>query len=102
MLTTLLQLPLTAPPTGSSLPAIIDQLGPMLFALGWMLVLFLILWIAWETYLFLNMIGFISAIQSTFLQITLPEETEETPKNMEIAYEIFAGMHKGGDLNEKY
>ncbi len=48
----------------------------------------------------MKMIDYISAIEWTFLQITLPDDTEETPKSMEVIFEVMGGMHKNPDFNE--
>lgn len=66
------------------------------------MVLCLILWIAWITYRILKMIDYVSAIEWTFLQVTIPPESEETPKSMEIMYEVLGGIHKSPDLVEQY
>jgi hypothetical protein len=79
-----------------------QQFGPSLLTLGWLLVVWMIFWIAWKTYLLMKMIDFVSAIEWTFYQITLPDETEETPKSMEVLFELVGGIHKNPDFNEKY
>jgi hypothetical protein len=92
-----------APPIQqATLGLLFQEFGPTLFALGWILVALLVLWTAWEVYKIIKMIDYISAIQWTYLQITVPEDSEETPKSMEIAYDIWGAIHKGPDLNEKY
>jgi len=48
------------------------------------------------------MIDYVSAIEWTFYQVTLPEESEETPRSMEVIFEVMGGMHKSPDFNEKY
>lgn len=77
-------------------------LTPTLLTLGWLLVLTLILWIAWSTYRILKMIDYVSALQWSFLQITIPPESEETPKSMELLYEVLGGIHKSPDIVENY
>lgn len=80
----------------------LDQLLPYGLTGGWLLVLFLTLWVAWETYLIIKSIDYISAIQWTYLQVTLPPDAEQTPKAMEIAFDVWGGIHKNPDLIEKY
>ncbi|OGY30781.1 MAG: hypothetical protein A2805_02000 [Candidatus Andersenbacteria bacterium RIFCSPHIGHO2_01_FULL_46_36] len=79
-----------------------QQFGPTILTLGWLLVVWMIFWIAWKTYLVMKMVDFVSAIEWTFYEIKLPDETEETPKSMEVLYEYVGGIHKGPDFNEKY
>lgn len=79
-----------------------QQFGPTILTLGWLIVVWMIMWIAWKTYLLLKMVDYVSAIEWTFMQVTLPEETEETPRSMEVIFEVMGGMHKGPDFNEKY
>lgn len=79
-----------------------QQFGPTLIALGWLLVVWLTMWIAWKTYQLMKMIDYVSAIEWTFYQITLPEESEETPRSMEVIFEVVGGMHKNPDFNELY
>ncbi len=88
--------------SSASLEQFFVLLGPTLFAFGWMLEMFLILWVAWETYRMLKMNDYISGVQWTFLQIKLPDTSEETPRSMETAYDIWGGIHKSPDLNELY
>ncbi len=98
----LLQLVPASVQPGVNLDVFGDQVAPILFGLGWITVIFLLLWIAWETYLLLKMIEYVSGIQWTFLQITIPDDSEETPKSMEIAIDVWGGIHKGPDLVERY
>lgn len=81
---------------------IIVQLVPLLLAAGWLMLVFMLLWIIWNTYLLLKRIDYFSAIQWTFLEVTIPPDSEETPKSMEIFYEVIGGMHKEPDMTEKY
>jgi hypothetical protein len=97
-----IQLTLTQPSTEAFVTTTFEQLGPAAFALGWLLVVSLILWTAWEAYKILKMIDYVSSVQWTFLQITLPVDSEETPKSMEVAYDVLGGIHKSPDLNELY
>jgi hypothetical protein len=69
---------------------------------GWFLILLLALWIAWETYMFIKRIDYVSSIKWTFLQITIPEEAGQTPKAMETAFEVWGGIHKDPDLIERF
>lgn len=79
-----------------------ESFGPSLITLGWLLVVWMIFWIAWKTYLLMKMIDFVSAIEWTYFQVTMPAETEETPKSMEGIFELVGGIHKNPDFNEKY
>ena len=79
-----------------------QQFGSTILAFGWLLVVWMVMWIAWKTYLLLKMVDYVSAIEWTFYQITLPEETEETPRSMEVIFEVMGGIHKSPDFNEKY
>lgn len=85
-----------------SLASIVADSMPYLLTGGWLLLVFMTLWIAWETYLILKMIDYVNAIEWTFLQITMPPEAEQTPKAMEIAYDVWGGIHKNPDIIEKY
>lgn len=76
--------------------------GPSVLTIGWLLAVWMVLWIAWKTYLLMKMIDFVSAVEWTFFEVTLPEETEETPKSMEIIFELLGGIHKGPDFNEEF
>lgn len=76
--------------------------GPSLLTIGWLLAVWMIFWIAWKTYLLMKMIDFVSAIEWTYFQITMPAETEETPKSMEGIFDLVGGIHKSPDFNEKY
>lgn len=60
------------------------------------------LWIAWKVYLYIKRVDYTNSIQWTILQITIPEESEETPKAMENAFDVWDGIHKSPDLIEKY
>lgn len=82
--------------------ATVSQLSSVLLTWGWLLIVFLIMWVAWEVYIFLKRIDYVSAIQLTFLQITVPDDTIQTPKSMEQAFEVWGGIHKNPDLIEKY
>lgn len=82
--------------------AVLDELGPVILAWGWLFVVFLVLWLAWEAYKLIKAIDYVSAIQWTYLHITIPPEAEQTPKAMENAIRVLAGVHKGPDLIEKY
>ena len=88
--------------TFENILGIISQLATALLTWGWLLIVFLILWIAWEVYVFIKRLDYISAIQWTFLQIRIPDDSPETPKAMEQAFEVWGGIHKNPDLIEKY
>lgn len=87
------------------LPAVTDtisQLSGVILTWGWLLIVLLILWIAWEVYIFIKRLDYVQGIKLTFLQITVPEDTPQTPKAMEQAFEVWGGIHKNPDLIEKY
>lgn len=81
---------------------LITDLIQSVFAWGWLLVVFLVMWLAWEAYKVLKMIDYTNAIEWTFLQITLPDIAEQTPRSMQYAYDVWGGIHKDPDLVEKY
>lgn len=76
--------------------------GDILLTWGWLLIVILALGIAWELYMLIKRIDYVSAIQFTFLQITVPEDSPFTPKSMEQAFEVWGGIHKDPDLIEQY
>jgi len=90
---------MTEPFTFASLLA---QFADILLVWGWLFILFLALWIAWETYMLIKHIDYIGAIKWTYLQITVPDDAGQTPKAMENAFEVWGGIHKDPDLIEKY
>lgn len=63
---------------------------------------FFVLSIAWQTYKLLKGIDFVTAIQWSYLQVTVPEETIQTPKSMEHAFDVWAGIHKNPDVVERF
>lgn len=69
---------------------------------GWIAAVGFVLVIAWETYKLIKQIEYVSAIQWTFLQITVPEDSPQTPKAMENVYDVLAGIHKDPDVIEQY
>lgn len=84
-----------------SVAEVIAQLGGVLLGWGWLLLLFLALWVAWEVYLVVKHIDFLSRTRWTFYQITLPEDAAQTPLSFENALEVWGGMHKDPDLVER-
>src|SRR5688572_18554916 len=74
----------------------------VLLTWGWLLIVILALGIAWELYMLIKRIDYVYAIQFTFLQITVPEDSPYTPKAMEQAFEVWGGIHKDPDLIEQY
>ena len=68
---------------------------------GWVFVLFLALWIAWESYKLLKHIDYVSAIEWTFIQVAVPEESAQTPKAFENCIEVIGGIHKDPDIIER-
>ncbi|MBI3255896.1 MAG: hypothetical protein HYZ63_02900 [Candidatus Andersenbacteria bacterium] len=77
-------------------------LAPYLLAGGWLVLFMFTLWIVWETYRLLKAIDYVSAQEWSFIQITLPADAVQTPKAMEVAYNVWDGLHKNPDLIEKY
>lgn len=89
------------PNVGEAFAFVVTSLSDVLLAWGWLILVFLALWIAWETYLVIKHIDYLSAIQWTFLQVTVPAESAQTPKSFESAVEVWGGMHKDPDLVER-
>lgn len=81
---------------------ILTQLSGGFLAWGWIIFLLLAMWVAWETYLFLKRVDYTSSMQWTFLQVTVPEDSAQTPKAFENAIEVWGGIHKDPDITEKY
>jgi len=48
------------------------------------------------------MVDYVAAVQWSFMQITIPEEAEQTPKAMENIFAVLDGIHKNPDLIERY
>lgn len=94
-------LPVITPQT-LTFAVLAQTLAPYVLAGGWLLLVCMTLWIAWQTYLLLKRIDYVSAIEWTFLQITVPPDALQTPKAMEIAYDVWGGIHKNPDLIEQY
>ncbi len=88
--------------TAGAFATFLEQAGPAILVLGWAIVIFLTLTIAWAAYMLLKQIDYVTSVQWTFLQILVPEDSEETPKSMEIFYDIMGGLHKGPDIVERY
>ncbi|MEX1997070.1 MAG: hypothetical protein WEA04_00120 [Candidatus Andersenbacteria bacterium] len=86
----------------SNILRLLSEFATVLLSWGWLFIVFFALWIAWEVYLRLKQIDYVSAIHFTYLQITVPEETPQTPKAMEQAFEVWGGIHKNPDLLERY
>ncbi|MBI1833850.1 MAG: hypothetical protein HYR90_03400 [Candidatus Andersenbacteria bacterium] len=94
--------PLQAGQASLSFVSFFETFGPAFLALGWFIVLWMLMWLAWNVYLLLRRIDYSSAIQWTFLEVKIPPDSEETPKSMELFFEIIAGMHKTPDKTELY
>ncbi len=84
-----------------NMPLLIDILNIVL-GWGWLLVVIILLWISWKVYMAIKHIDYAMSIQWTVLQITVPEESEQTPKAMENVFDVLDGIHKAPDLIEKY
>ena len=95
-------LPISPTPTSTFSFATLSEIAPVLSGFGWLLVVFLLMWVVWNTYLLLKRIDYFSAIEWVFLEISIPPDSEETPKSMESFFEIMGGIHKSPDLIEKY
>ena len=78
----------------------IEPVIGIVFGWGWLIILMLLLWVVWKVYLNLKMVEYVSAIPWTYLRVTLPDDSVQTPKAMENFYDVLGGMHKGGDLVE--
>lgn len=52
--------------------------------------------------MFLKSLDFISGMEWTFLQITVPEDSPKTPKAMENAFDVWGGLHKAPDIVEMF
>lgn len=80
----------------------VASLSDVILAWGWLLVLFLAMWVAWETYKLIKYIDYGSSMQWTFFQVTVPEDSIQTPKAIENAIEVWGGIHKDPDVVEKF
>lgn len=97
--------PLIAAPQaglGSGLLDTMTAFTPGLLAWGWLLVLLLALSLVWKLYMFIKLLDYLGQIRWTFLQVTLPDDAEVTPKSMENAIAVWAGIHKSPDIMERY
>jgi hypothetical protein len=83
---------------GSMLESIIN----LVFGWGWLVLVILLLWIIWKVYMYIKMVDYVSTIQWSFIQITIPEESEQTPKAMENMFAVLDGIHKSPDITEMY
>ncbi len=83
---------------GAAVVVLLDAI----LAWGWILVMVLALWIAWEVYRLIKHIEYVSTIEWTVFEISIPEDNDQTPKAMENAFEVWGGIHKNPDLVEKY
>lgn len=89
------------PNVAAAFALVIAQLADVLLAWGWLILVFLALWIAWETYLYIKHVDYVSGIQWTYLQVSVPAESGQTPKAFENAIEVWGGIHKDPDLIER-
>lgn len=83
------------------LPTLVE-FSSVLLATAWLIVFWLVLWTAWRVFKILSTADYVGAIQWTCLQITIPEDNPQTPKSMENAFEVWAGVHKAPDVIEKF
>ncbi len=81
--------------------SVVAQLSDVALTWGWLLLVFLALWIAWETYILLRHIDYTAAIQWTHYQIKIPPESTISPKAFENAIEVWGGVHKDPDVIER-
>ncbi|MAF80637.1 hypothetical protein CL628_01345 [bacterium] len=88
---------MTVPPVTE----LVTIFGDVLLTWGWLFVVFLALWIAWESYKLLKHIDYVAGIQWTFLQINVTDESAQTPKAFENCIEVIGGMHKDPDIIER-
>lgn len=89
------------PPESDIVLTFLNEYGGVLLAWGWIFTVFFVLTIAWSVFKLLKQIDYFSAIQWTFLQVTVPEENAQTPKSMENFFDVIAGIHKNPDVVEK-
>jgi hypothetical protein len=82
--------------------AIAVVLLDVILAWGWIFVLMLAMWVAWEVYLLIKHIDYVSSIEWTFYEVAIPEDNDQTPQAMENAIEVWGGIHKDPDAVEKY
>lgn len=78
------------------------QALPLLLTIGWLILVLLLMWIVWSVYILLKRIDYFSAIEWTFFEVSIPPDSEETPKSLETFLEVMAGMHKNPDVTEMY
>lgn len=78
------------------------QLLPLMLTMGWLILVTLLMWIVWTIYLLLKRIDFFSSIQWVIFEVSVPPDSEETPKSMENFFEVIGGMHKSPDMTELY
>lgn len=81
---------------------LLDSVINIALGWSWLIVVALMLWIIWRVYLTIKMVEYITAMQWTFLRITVPEEAMQTPKAMENAFDTWDGIHKSPDLIERF
>jgi hypothetical protein len=82
--------------------SVLESTINLIFGWGWLLIVVLLLWIVWKVYMYVKMVDYVSAIQWSFMQITIPEDAEQTPKAMENIFAVLDGIHKSPDLIERY
>lgn len=92
----------TRPGLGLELLDTVAVFAPGLLGWGWLLVLLLTLSLVWKLYRFIKLIDYLGQIRWCYLQVTLPDDAEVTPKSMENAIAVWAGIHKSPDMMERY
>lgn len=79
-----------------------QETSSVILGWGWLLVVVILLWATWKVYMTIKALDYLNGIQWTVIQITVPDESEKTPKAMENAINVWEGIHKNPDLIERY
>lgn len=85
-----------------TLGTLVVALAPALLAWGWIFVTFFVMWLAWAGYLLIKRNDYFDGMQWAYLQVRIPELSEQTPKAMDNIIAVMSGIHKNPDLAEKY
>lgn len=94
--------PLAAGNPTFSIGTLFADYGGALLAIGWLVVLWMFMWLSWNVYILLRRIDYFSSLQWQFLEVKIPPDSLETPKSMEQFFEVLGGMHKSPDMTELY
>ncbi|PIT97811.1 MAG: hypothetical protein COT71_03900 [Candidatus Andersenbacteria bacterium CG10_big_fil_rev_8_21_14_0_10_54_11] len=87
---------------GLFLPLWFTDNANALFGWLWLIVVILFLRTVWRAYRDFRTGEYVGTIAWSYLQITVPEDSPQTPTSMEHAFEVWDGLHKGGDLIEYF